>query len=71
MRFNMKFLYLLPILYLTGCLFGLEKHFPDKYHKCSSLSGWCVNTPAPEIVYWAIKDDGYKVTEPCCSVVWD
>src|SRR3712207_2278792 len=59
-----KALLIIVIFLCSGCV-------SSKFHKCSSLTGWCANMPTPEIVYWAIKDEKYKVTESCCSVVWD
>lgn len=67
----MKGIILLSTILLSGCLFGFEAFFPETYHKCGSLSGWCVNEPIPEIMRWDIKDPSYNITEKCCSKKWD
>ncbi|MCK3655656.1 hypothetical protein A4G19_07795 [Pasteurellaceae bacterium Macca] len=69
---NMKSIILfccMPLL--SGCLFGFEAFFPESYYKCSSLSGWCIEEPTKEIMFWDIKDSSYKVTEKCCSNKWE
>lgn len=58
------------LLIITFFLAGCEL-FPSKFHKCSSLTGWCITSADPEIMYWGLKDNRYKPTKSCCSAEWD